>query len=339
MTILQYLHSRKTILIPAFSCGCINIIVLFLYGNHVEPILYAFAIYLVFLIFFGFFDYRKQAKKHKLLLSYDIAFGKPLTELLPESDILMADYQNIILKLEELQRIQTNAHTVREKELSDFYTLWVHQIKTPIAALRLLLQTSPEHISEMKSEVFKIERYVDIILGYLRMEDMNQDLLVRHYSLEGLVKQAVKKYSPLFIQSKLSLTLENLSLSVLTDEKWLVFSIEQLLSNAIKYTPAGSIRIYANAACNDEILTATLFIEDTGIGIAPEDLPRIFERSFTGYNGRADKKASGLGLYLCKTILTRLGHKISITSRLQEGTRVAITFTENRKLRPTLTKS
>lgn len=338
MTILQYLHSRKTILLLALLCGSINIMVLFLYGNDTEPILYAFAIYLVFLIFLGIFDYRKQAKKHHILLSYDSTTGKPLSELLPEKELLITDYQNIILKLEELQRTRTNAHIVREKELSDFYTLWVHQIKTPIAALRLLLQTSPEHISEMKSELFKIERYVDIILGYLRMEDINQDLLLKHYSLEALVKQAVKKYSPLFIQSKLSLTLENLSLSVLTDEKWLVFSLEQLLSNAIKYTPSGSIRIYANAAPDDEILTTTLVIEDTGIGIAPEDLPRIFERSFTGYNGRVDKKASGLGLYLCKTILTRLGHEISITSKPQEGTRVTITFTENRKLRPNLTK-
>ncbi len=338
MTILQYLYSRKTILLLALLCGSINIMVLFLYGNDTEPILYAFVIYFVFLIFLGILDYGKQAKKHKILLSYDSTAGKPLTELLPEKELLMTDYQNIILKLEALQRARTNAHTKRERELSDFYTLWVHQIKTPIAALRLLLQTSPDDITGMKGELFKIERYVDIILGYLRMEDMNQDLLLKHYSLEALVKQAVKKYSPLFIHSTLSLTLEHLSLSVLTDEKWLVFSLEQLLSNAIKYTPSGGIRIYANAAPDDEILTTTLVIEDTGIGIAPEDLPRIFERSFTGYNGRADKKASGLGLYLCKTILNRLGHEISITSKPQEGTRVTITFTENRRLRPDLTK-
>lgn len=339
MTILQYLQNRKGVLLLSLLCGIINIIVLFLYGNDMEPILYAFVIYFIFLLFLSIFDYGKLAKKHKILLSYDSTAGTPITELLPEKELLAADYQNILLNLEELQRNQTNAYTGHEKELSDFYTLWVHQIKTPIAALRLLLQTSPDNISGMKSELFKIERYVDIILGYLRMENINQDLLLKHYSLEALVKQAVKKYSPLFIHSKLSLTLENLSLSVLTDEKWLVFSIEQLLSNAIKYTHSGGIRIYANAVLDNDILTTTLVIEDTGIGIAPQDLPRIFERSFTGYNGREDKKASGLGLYLCKTILTRLGHEISITSRLREGTRVTITFTENRKLRPNLTKS
>ncbi len=329
MTILQYLNNRKLILILLLLYSTIHIIVLFLYGCPVEPVLYAFVICLVFLLVVAVFDYRKMLQKHKLLCSYDITIGKALPDLIPEGSLLANDYQNIIQKTEERLQNQTTSHLQREQELSDFYTMWVHQIKTPIAALRLLQQTCPENISDMKSELFKIERYVDIILGYLRMEDMNQDLLLEHFSLDPLVKQAVKKYSPLFIQSRLSLQLENLSLPVLTDEKWFVFVLEQLLSNAIKYTPSGSIRIYADSIKKQDILQTTLVIQDTGIGIYPEDLPRIFERSFTGYNGRADKKASGLGLYLCKTIVKRLGHEISITSKPQEGTCVTITFTEN----------
>lgn len=333
MTIKQYLNTQKTTLLLILSGCIINTIVFFVYGNDLEPILYALLIYLVFFLFIGILDFRLKKKKHKLLLSYDIMTDISLSKLVPETVILAVDYQNIILKLEQLYQSNQTAHIKREKELSDFYTMWVHQIKTPIAALRLLLQTSPENISGMKSELFKIERYVDIILGYLRIDDINSDLLLKHYSLESLVKQAVKKYSPLFIQSKLSLNLENLSNSVLTDEKWLVFVLEQLLSNAIKYTKTGGIHISSNVKTENEVVRTSLIIEDTGIGISPEDLPRIFERSYTGYNGRADKKASGLGLYLCKTVLTRLGHEISITSKMGRGTCVKVTFLEDKKLR------
>ena len=334
MSLFNYLKYRSSLLLLICASVAVNAVVLFIYGSPTEPTLYALVISLVFLCLIGIYDYLRQRRKHRILAAYDSTSKKSLQELLPESNMLASDYQTIIARLEQQQKDSTNAQLQREKELSDFYTMWVHQIKTPIAALRLLQQTSPENITGMKSELFKIERYVDIILGYLRMEDMHQDLVLKHYSLEALVKQAVKKYTPLFIQSKLALNLENFSVNVLTDEKWLVFALEQLLSNAIKYTPEGGIHIYATTTQSDGVVKSTLAIQDTGIGIYPEDLPRIFERSFTGYNGRADKKASGLGLYLCKTILKRLGHEISITSEPQKGTCVTITFTENQNLRP-----
>lgn len=338
MTILQYLNSRKGLLsLILLYCG-INTVVLFLYDSATEPVLYALVIYLVFILFFGILDYLRQVKKHKLLLSYSSLSAKSLQQLVPEQNTVAKDYQHIIETLEQQQIASTNSHLQKERELSDFYTMWVHQIKTPIAALGLLLQTSPDNTFAMKNELFKIERYVDIILGYLRMDDMNHDLTLKHHSLETLVKQAVKKYSSLFIQSKLSLQMEQLSLQVLTDEKWLVFAIEQLLSNAIKYTPKGSIHIYATSNQEANLVKTSLTIQDTGIGISSEDLPRIFERAFTGYNWRIDKKSSGLGLYLCKTILQKLGHEISITSKPQQGTCVTITFLEDLSLRTNLTK-
>lgn len=338
MTILQYLNSRKSLLfLILLYCG-VSTTVLFLYGCATEPVLYALVIYLVFTVFLGFLDYLRQINKHKLLLSYDSLTDKTLQDLVPEQDVIAKDYQDIIEAQKQQQIALTNSHLQKEKELSDFYTMWVHQIKTPIAALGLLLQTSSDNTFAMKNELFKIERYVDIILGYLRMDDMNHDLTLKHYSLEPLVKQAVKKYSSLFIQSKLSLQMEQLSPRVLTDEKWLVFVIEQLLSNAIKYTPKGSIHIYATSTQEDSLIRTALTIQDTGIGISSEDLPRIFERAFTGYNGRIDKKSSGLGLYLSKTILQKLGHEISITSEPQKGTCVTITFLEDLSLRTNLTK-
>lgn len=339
MTILEYLQSRKLIIFLILLYSFTNLTVFFVYGSNLEPVLYAFVIYIVFLLIIGIIDYIKIYKKHILLSTYDTDTNNSLEKIMVSNEFLstkstinetiLNDYQNIILSLEQLYKEQLSTHSKKEQELSDFYTLWVHQIKTPIAALRLIFQTSPDNISAMKTELFKIERYIDIILGYLRIDNLNQDLVLSHYLLEDIVKQVVKKNSVLFINSHLSLKLDNLSQTILTDEKWLLFAIEQLISNAIKYTLSGEIHIYANSYKKDNLNITELTIKDTGIGISSEDLPRIFDRSFTGFNGRADKKASGLGLYLCKTILTKLGHKISITSKIHEGTCVTVTFTEN----------
>lgn len=196
--------------------------------------------------------------------------------------------------------------------------MWTHQIKTPIAAMRLLLQEEETPVSrEMQGELFQVEQYVQMALQYLRMEKMNTDLVFERQELDPLIHQAVRKYAPLFIRRKISLQYEDVHCEVLTDEKWLEFVLEQVLSNALKYTRHGQIKIYM-----DPQSPKTLVIEDTGIGIAPEDLPRIFERGYTGYNGRTDKRSTGIGLYLCRQIMDRLSHTIRIESEMGVGTRV-----------------
>lgn len=190
--------------------------------------------------------------------------------------------------------------------------------KTPIAAMRLLLQEEDsERSRELGAELFRIEQYVEMDLNYARLTSHSTDFVIRTCSLDDIVRQALRKYAPLFARQKLALNWEPSGRGVLTDEKWLVFVLEQLLSNALKYTPSGSISLSV-----EEPLT--LVIEDTGIGIAAEDLPRICEKGFTGYNGRTDKKATGLGLYLCRRILYKLSHALSIESQPGKGTRVSI---------------
>jgi signal transduction histidine kinase len=148
---------------------------------------------------------------------------------------------------------------------------------------------------------------------------MTSDFVLKRYSLDDMVKQAIRKYAKMFIRKKIKLSFINLNCDVLTDEKWLVFVIEQILSNAIKYSNKGQISIYM-----DPTKEKTLVIEDTGIGIAPEDLPRVFEKGYTGYNGRADKKSTGIGLYLCQQILSKLSHTIKMESQVGKGTKVFI---------------
>lgn len=160
-----------------------------------------------------------------------------------------------------------------------------------------------------------MEQYVEMVLTYLRMEDMSGDLQFEKVSLDKILKQSVRKYSQMFILQKIRLDYRSVERIVLTDEKWLEFVIEQILSNALKYTKnGGEIRICLEEKRGQECLV----IEDNGIGIQAEDLPRVFEKGFTGYNGRADKKSTGIGLYLCKRSWIRWDIRYGLIQRWEK---------------------
>ena len=205
-------------------------------------------------------------------------------------------------------------------DMTDYYTMWAHQIKTPIAAMRLLLQSNSEtgNNTELMMELFKIEQYVDMVLVYMRASGGASDYVIKKYDMDEIIKGAIRKFSRMFILKRISLDYNVPKNMVITDEKWLSFVIEQLLSNAIKYTPSnGLIKIYME---DKDVLV----IEDNGIGIAQEDLPRVFDKGYTGFNGRLERKSTGIGLYLCKKILDALGHKIYIVSDEGQGTKVVL---------------
>lgn len=184
--------------------------------------------------------------------------------------------------------------------------------------MRLNLQSEDTAFARRISEdLFRIEQYVEMVLCYLRLDSGSTDYIIREYDLDSIIKQAIKRFAPQFIRRRIQLFYEPVHASVLTDEKWLLFVMEQVLSNALKYTESGSITIVLEAPL-------TLCIRDTGIGIAPDDLPRIFEKGYTGYNGRSDKKASGIGLYLCRRICKNLGHTIAALSSLDAGTEIRL---------------
>ena len=228
------------------------------------------------------------------------------------------DYQHLIQRLVRENRQRQAAADSMLEDLTSYYTLWVHQIKTPIAAMDLLLQAGPDRATEMEIELQKIAQYVDMVLQYLRLDSTDKDLVLQRCQLDAVVRQTVRKYAKLFILKKIQLVFQETKWEVLSDEKWLCFLLEQLLSNALKYTPeGGKISIFLEGETN-------LVIADTGIGIAPEDLPRVFEKGFTGNNGRMDKKATGIGLYLCRRVTNLLGHTISIASEPGVGTQVLL---------------
>lgn len=228
-------------------------------------------------------------------------------------------YQQMVKELRREYNELMQTMYRREQDAEEYHALWAHQIKTPIAAIRLLVQAGNEdqkEDQEIVDQVFKIEQYVEMVLNYQRLNSITGDWVLEKQPLDGIVRQCIRKYAKQFIRKKLSLRYEGTDITVLTDEKWLCFVIEQLLSNALKYTKAGEIHIYTE--------DHRLYICDTGIGIRKSDLPRIFERGYTGYNGRADKKSTGIGLYLCRQICEKLGHGISVESEMGEGTRVCL---------------
>ena len=207
------------------------------------------------------------------------------------------------------------ANTARHREMVDYYTAWVHQIKTPIAAMRLTLQLDDTpNGRKLMSQLLRIEQYVDMVLMYLRLDEGTSDYVICACDVDDVIRQSLRKFAGEFIDRRLTLHYQPVGLTAVTDEKWLGFVVEQVLSNALKYTPeGGSITIDAEQP-------ATLCIRDTGIGIAPEDLPRIFDRGYTGHNGRTHRQASGIGLYLCRRICRDLGHTITAASAVGEGT-------------------
>lgn len=275
------------------------------------------------LVFFGF-GFARYYRRHAVLRMLLAQCGTKLAELPEPRDLLDEDTHAIIEAL-EAGRIAAEAESARaQSDAEEYYTLWSHQIKTPLAAMRLLLQDSPGLAARgaFAQELFLAEQYADMVLGYLRLGSIHADLDPQTRALEPLVRGTVKRMSALFIYNKsVSLQIAPLPGTIVTDAKWFSFVLEQLLTNAVKYTPAGMVRIYPDPA-----QPGTLVIEDTGIGIRAEDLPRIFERGFTGGNGRGGQRSTGIGLYLCREVLQKLGHTISITSTPGVGTAVRVGY-------------
>ncbi len=293
--------------------------VFLLYGISIEAVVYpAILCGLLGLIFLALDMHRAWRTYRQLEILKTLP--APLMEPFPEPDTMeAAEYQEIIRTLREGQKQLESGMALRYEEMVEYYTIWAHQIKTPIASMRLTLQNEDSELSRRLSEdLLRIEQYVEMVLCYLRLDSSSTDYVFQEYDLDSIVKQAVRKFAGQFIRRKIRLDYQPLHTRVVTDEKWLLFVVEQVLSNALKYTPAaGTVTI-------DLEEPKTLCIRDTGIGIAPEDLPRVFEKGYTGYNGRNDKKASGIGLYLCRRICKNLNHVISVDSSLDSGTVVRI---------------
>lgn len=319
----SYMRDKLKIFLLLLTFTFIFSWVLYLYRVSLDAVMYASLWCIIIGFIFLLTDFLKFFKTHKTLVEKQKNISLSLGNLPISHKLIEKDYQELIKILyEEQNRLATEAFK-EKRAMQDYYAMWVHQIKIPISAMHLLLDSQGSNPA-VKTELFKIEQYVEMVLSYIRLSSEQTDYVIKEYSLENIVKQAVRKYAPLFIAKKIKLNISPMDIRITTDEKWSQFVIEQLLSNSLKYTKSGSISIYAKNP-------ATLIVEDTGIGISAEDINRIGEMGFTGYNGHIYKKSTGLGLYLSKEILKRLSHSITIESEPGKGTRVSIDF-DTRKM-------
>lgn len=313
-----YLRARWRGLAALAALCAVFAVVFALYRLPLAAVGYGALLFAFLAAIAGTVDFYRFRSRHRRLQTLEREVCVSLDKLPQPESLLEQDYQQLLQALNEARLTQGAAAARRYTELEEYFTIWAHQIKTPLAAMRLLLQQGQPDEGELRAQLQRVEQYVQMVLCYLRLSSDSTDYVLRPCQLDEIVRPAVHDYARQFIRKRLRLNYEGVHCEVLTDEKWLRFVIDQLLSNALKYTPeGGQVSITLEEP-------AVLVIADTGIGIAPEDLPRVFERGYTGYNGRRDQKASGIGLYLCRRILSKLGHDISIISAPGAGTAVRV---------------
>lgn len=328
---VDFLREKKAAVCLFLVTAFLFLLIAFLY--HVENLaglFYGILLAAFFWLLAGFLKGRKYvARRRQLQLAQ--ANPEQLESILAglekeASGGAEEAYLKLARELDDLRKRDRDFFEEQGTARNDYYLMWAHQIKTPISAMKLLIGEQGDFL--LKEELFKIEQYVEMALYFQRLETIETDLLFTELDLYTLLKQAARKYSVLFINKCISLQLSEMSMAVLTDEKWFCFCVEQILSNCIKYAEKGKgvVSLFLSETEPD-----TLIIKDNGIGIRPEDLPRIFERGFTGYNGRMDKKSTGIGLYLCRQILTRLGIEIRVESAPGVGTEVHLKLPKRQK--------
>lgn len=333
--ILNYIISKKKSFLMALVCSAIFAFTFWMYGITVAAVLYPALVCMVMMAaafaVMACSEYGKWKNMQEILqraVGDDSEFVKILDtaeirKQVNTTDEIENELLEIIERLKNGGMRLNDSMNMKYSDMVDYYTMWEHQIKTPIASMHLILQKEDSEDSRrLRAELFRVEQYVQMVLCFLRLDSDFTDYVIKEYRVDDIIRPAVRRLAPQFIMKKLALEYEHTDEVALTDEKWLGFVVEQVLSNAVKYTSSGSISI----KCDGD----RLVISDTGIGIAAEDLPRIFDKGYTGFNGRADRKASGIGLYLCRRICDKLGHSIRAESVAGQGTTITIGLGRNR---------
>ena len=334
---IRFLKSETALLLSGVAVFIITVTVQGLYRMPLEGVMYSIILILFLFTVLLLLRFKAFAKRYSQLRAMTISLQSTLNSLdtfcvldsssLPSPSTAMEEaYIHLLCIAADCIRELNDSAKRNETEMGEYYTMWVHQIKTPITVMRLLLaDTTSELGKKLSTELFRIEQYADMALTYTRLTDGNSDYVLKEYHIDSIARRAVRKYAPLFIAKRITLNYNDIEIKTVTDEKWLQFCIEQLLSNAVKYTDYGSVTVSCIVGADYDML----IIKDTGMGIAAEDIPRVFDMGYTGYNGRADKKSTGIGLYLCKKAWNGIGHDIKVDSVVGKGTCVSILFNKN----------
>ena len=321
--VCQYLKENRMMYWMFVLVSGMFLFTFFLYDLALLSFMDGLLFVLFMLIIWTIIDVRKKFKEHKALeaiIIQESIDNQLLQQLNIGEEIFCQDYQTLLKKVSQ-ENQQLEHRLIKEQQtLLDYYAMWSHQIKTPLAALQILVETEAESTTKIKNEIATIDGYLSMMLHYLKMTNLEDDLVLKRVDVYEVIKKVIKKYRMFFIQKDLSVDIEPFSKEVVTDEKWLLFILEQVIFNSIKYTQSGGIKLFLE----DD----TLKIKDSGIGILPQDLPRIFESGYTGFNGRQHQKATGLGLHMSQTTAKHLGIDLGIDSEVGKGTTVSLTFSQ-----------
>lgn len=304
----------------------IIILILFLIALKLSSSIIIFITVFSIVIFFVilFFDYFRKRNFYNELLDKLNTLDKKY--LLIEM-VLVPNFLEGKILYDVLDEVNKNEHDLisklknKQEDFKEYIELWIHEVKLPIASLTLMNRNNKKTLRVLK----ELEDYVEQILYYVRIENANNDYLIKEWDLDTIIKNVALRNKDDLLALNIDFKVDNCNLKILTDSKWLEFIINQIVSNSIKYKKEKDSLIEITGKDYKNYITITIY--DNGKGISKSDLPRVFNKTFTGNNGRStSSKSTGMGLYLCKELCNKLGHKIEIDSKVDEYTKVIITI-------------
>jgi len=328
MNIKDYLKDRISFLLINFILFTLIWGIMLLIDISANIIILIFCIWFLPVFSYIIVEFIKQKNFYKEITNImdDLDKKYLLSEVIREPEFIEGKFlHNLLRQANKDMHEHVKKYKDMESEYREYIETWVHEIKTPIASARLIIENNQNDVTKnINYEIRKVEEYIEQVLYYSRSNNVSKDYIIKEVSLTTLVRNIVKRNSRYFISKKISIDMEDIEGTVYGDAKWLEFILNQVIGNSIKYIreKEGKVKVYTVKNENNIVLT----VEDNGIGIIEKDINRVFEKGFTGENGRKFGKSTGIGLCLCKKLSDQLGLGLNLTSKIGEGTKVSIIF-------------
>lgn len=328
MSLCDFIKSKFLVIFVNFIGLITLLIFLFSVGNTIDILKIVAFVWIIVIGVYLFFQYKSRKEFYNELSKTVDNLDKKylISEVIDKPIYLEAGpYYDLLKKASKAMREEINSIKNSRKEYKDYIEQWIHEVKTPIASIKLIEENNKTNTSRVVlQELEKLDTYVEQALFYARSEEVEKDYLIREMSLEECINKIIIKNKQIFILNNIGVEIDNIDKNVYSDSKWLEFILNQIIVNAIKYrnNKDPKVKVYVSDVKNG----IKLIVEDNGIGIPTDELERVFEKGFTGSTGRLNSKSTGIGLYLCRKLCDKLGLLIDIESEINRYTKVSITF-------------
>lgn len=328
MTLLDYLKNQLVFLLINLILYMLIVILMIIVRVSPIIILLLGGIWFIPVLSLMLIEYLKHRRYFNELEQtlQDLDQKYLIADVIEEPDFIEGQvYHDLLHEITKAMHERVNYYRDLETEYREYIETWVHEVKTPIASAKLLLENNHSEVSrKLEFEVNKVEAFIDQVLYYARSQEVSKDYAINEFLLKEVVLQSIRENSRYFIYRKVAIELEEIEGTVFSDRKWVAFILNQILTNAIKYSKQDGGRVWIKSILNQQNII--LIIQDNGVGINEKDVVRVFEKGFTGENGRIFGKSTGMGLYLCQKLCQKLGMAIELESKPQVGTTVKLIF-------------